>query len=63
MVANGAIKYSSFLKQNKKMKVIGDVVISISTETVETLGTNYPTPGHNIKDGIPTFGKSKMEIE
>ena len=49
MLANGAIKYKSFSKQNEKMMVTGDFVISMGTETIETLGTNYPTPGLTIK--------------
>ena len=48
MVADGIIKYKSLVRTNEKMMQKGDLVISMGKETLETLGSNYPTPGQMV---------------
>lgn len=48
MVTSGFIKYSSFVLENEQTMVKGDLVITMGTETVVTLGSNYPTAGLTV---------------
>lgn len=48
MVASGFIKYKSLESHNEKMIVKDNLIISMGTETLETLGSNYPTAGQMV---------------
>ncbi|QAA80919.1 nuclear transport factor 2 family protein [Aequorivita sp. H23M31] len=48
MVASGFIRYKSLESHNEKIMVKDNLVISMGTETLETLGSNYPQAGRMV---------------
>lgn len=55
MEASGFIRYKSLESHNERMMVKDNLVISMGTETLETLGGNYPTSGQMVTRRYTNF--------
>ena len=61
MVASGFIRYKSLESHNERMMVKDNLVISMGTETLGTLGGNYPTSGQMITRRYTNFWQKQNE--